>query len=64
MCNLSQRALDKLFFQKSTVLVHLKKKGGTRNCKEYSPNAFKNLHAETKKLLKHTRLAVCLKTGT
>ena len=29
------RALDKLYFQKSTVLVHFVKKGVTRDFKEY-----------------------------
>ena len=29
------RALDKLYFQKSTVLVHFLKKGVTRNFYEY-----------------------------
>ena len=37
------RALDKLLFRMSTVLVHLKNKGVTRNFKEYSLNAIKNV---------------------
>ena len=37
------RALDKLLFRMSTVLVHLKKKGVTRNFKEYSLNAINNV---------------------
>ena len=37
------RALDKLLFQMSTVLVHLKKKEVKRNFKEYSLNAIKNV---------------------
>ena len=43
------RALDKLLFQMSTVLVHLKKKGVTRNFKEYSLNATKNVLNVSKK---------------
>ena len=49
-----QGRADKLLFQKGTVFIHLKKKGVTRNFKEYSLNALKNIHAETKKLYKHT----------
>ena len=37
------RALDKLLFRMSTVLVHLKKKGVTRNFNEYSLNAINSV---------------------
>ena len=44
------RALDKLLFRMSTVLVHLKKKEVMRNFKEYSLNAINNvLHVCKKK---------------
>ena len=39
----ASRALDKLLFRMSTVLVHLKKKGVTRNFNEYSLNAINNV---------------------
>ena len=45
----SIRALDKLLFPISTVLVHLKKKGVTRNFKEYSLNDIKNVLNVSKK---------------
>ena len=45
----SIRDLDKLLFQMSTVLVHLKKKGVTRNFKEYSLNDIKNVLNVSKK---------------
>ena len=37
------RALDKFLFRMSTVLVHLKKKGVTRNFNEYSLNTINNV---------------------
>ena len=40
---MSCRALDKLLFRMSTVLVHLKKNGITKNFKEYSLNAINNV---------------------